>query len=638
MNRSTGIARWVFSFLWVCPIFGRAFTTIHPEEASATIYNDSFQKETVFSKGQSMTVGDFNGDGKEDVAVLMEVSSAVRSVEIFFGPFPSRDRYSTLPHETLSLEGPGLSIGLPSERMADLNKDGRDDLAVYRYDSVSKISRVQIVFGEPTPAGSSVAKSLDQAGGLTILGPPGAAFGKDVIVGDFDGNGTNDFAVVLTSVPSSVYFILGGAGLFSGTVDLSVLNPFVRLAVEGYVKNPVVGNFDGDCCDDLALGDGRDSEERVSIFFGQKPFPSPGGTALVPDVQIIGMYNDFAGLQQFIIPLAAGDMTGDHKDELLIEGLSSGSPHWLLAGSDLSSRRPLLRQEAGFPESIPFYPISFDSPSGLWKFAFVDFDGDGAADLFSFFLTGMGGLLTTGVRPGGISLDQLGTTTLGWVGDFTAAVSGDFNGDGVSDCAAYENFGSLYPPYGALRFIYGFRPLAHPAIAVLRGPGDGLRVSLSLSVEGFPTEMVFSGDVSAEVRDKWIPYETKPEIQLTPEGVTKKIAVRFRNAVGRESDTVSTTVSIQVASSKIVAETNRLRPGGRVTFDCHVHSAGTLRADLYGPGGDKIVELANRPVEQGIYQVQWNGQNASGNRVARGVYFVLIEMDGETTRKEILVE
>jgi hypothetical protein len=52
----------------------------------------------------------------------------------------------------------------------------------------------------------------------------------------------------------------------------------------------------------------------------------------------------------------------------------------------------------------------------------------------------------------------------------------------------------------------------------------------------------------------------------------------------------------------------------------------------------EVIELENRQAESGIYPIQWDGRNAHGNRVARGVYFLVIEADGERTKKEILVE
>ncbi len=623
--------------LWLCPIAARAVIVFQPDEANGTLFNDSFRGESIPNRGERMSVGDFNGDGLDDAAILVEVSSATRSIELFLAPFDKESGFLSKAHSTLFLDGPGLIIDLPSIKMADLNGDGRDDLAVYRFDAIANISQIQIVFGEKNlPA----AKDLDQGeASLKIVGVSGDYFGNKMAAGDFNGDGADDYALLSSSETSShVYFVLGGGSLPAGAVDLSIHNPFPRLSVEGYVDSLVTGNFNGDPRDDLAMGSFRKLGKAISVFWGPSSFPAAGGADLTTNVQIIGRYSDLSEVQNFIEPISAGDITGDHRDELVVRGLSSQYPQWIVNGSDLSFGRPILRQQTGFPESVVFYPVPGETTTFGWNSIFADFDNDGAKDLFSFYPIDVGGLLTTDVHPGGIPLNSLGFSSVGWVGDFSLFGLGDFNGDGFQDLVAYENFNSIYAPYGALRFLYGFRPLKNPRITALAELADSLRVMVSLSVEGNPAEMFFSGDVTPEFKDKWVPFRPTEQVVLTPGGGTKTIRVRFKNAVGRESDTVETVVTVVVKNPQVFTETNRLRPGRTVSFDCHVLNEGTLRVLVYGPKGEEVKELENRPVESGIYPVQWDGRNSHGNPVARGVYYLLIEADGERTKKEILVE
>jgi hypothetical protein len=63
------------------------------------------------------------------------------------------------------------------------------------------------------------------------------------------------------------------------------------------------------------------------------------------------------------------------------------------------------------------------------------------------------------------------------------------------------------------------------------------------------------------------------------------VRVRFRNAVGRESETVETAVTVRVEETRVLTETNRLRPGGMVSFALPPSNAGGMRARVYGRQG-----------------------------------------------------
>ncbi len=402
----------------------------------------------------------------------------------------------------------------------------------------------------------------------------------------------------------------------------------------------MTGDFNGDKKTDFAFSppeDGLDGFWReVNIVFGRGSLPSPpspGGLAV--DVRILGNSDCyFAGM-------AAGDTTGDGQAELFLQQIqgSQGGTLWALDGADISGGNSLLLQSTGQPNSVAFHSVGIGALSAPAPMVAADFDGDGADDFFPVLQNRRtSGFLTSAVHPGGISLSAIGSPAMEWVGMYESVGAGDLNGDSFKDLVVYEPFFSIYPPYGALRVFFGFRPLTNPSISAMSIETVNPRVSLVLGVDGNPTEMSLSGDITNDFKDKWIPYKAIHEVLLSPKEETKTVAVIFRNAVGRTSHPAQTTVDFEAKGNIVVTETNRLRPGGEVSFDCHVMTSGSLRARIFNSAGMEIRDLENRMVEPGIYSLFWNGQNALGNRVGRGVYYLAIEANGERTQKEILVE
>ena len=56
--------------------------------------------------------------------------------------------------------------------------------------------------------------------------------------------------------------------------------------------------------------------------------------------------------------------------------------------------------------------------------------------------------------------------------------------------------------------------------------------------------------------------------------------------------------------------------------------------------GRKVADLIDGPLDQGGHQIEWDGRNGQGDRVATGVYFYRLQATGKRflTRKMVLLK
>jgi hypothetical protein len=191
-----------------------------------------FAPKTDFATGNlpySVTTGDFNGDGKLDLAVANSNDSTVSILlGTGTGSFGAKTDFATgtLPYSVTT---------------GDFNGDGKLDLAVGNYNGGS----VSILLG--TGTGSFGAKT-DFGTGLAPYA---------VTTGDFNGDGKTDLAVANSS-SSSVSILLGtGTGSFGAKTDFGLGSSPVKVTT---------GDFNGDGKTDLVAADYVDA--TVSVLLG----------------------------------------------------------------------------------------------------------------------------------------------------------------------------------------------------------------------------------------------------------------------------------------------------------------------------------------------------------------------------------
>jgi len=171
--------------------------------------------ETGDQFGRVLTVGDFNGDGKDDLAVgipFEDLGSNARddagAVQVFFG-IPSPDvlvatsgslfiSQASLPGENIEagdLFGWALAAG-------DFDSDGRDDLAIgspgeaVSSNTISDAGLVSVLYGSSSgPSFTRLQEWTQDSSGVPDSAEPGDQFGYALSAWDYNFDGRSDLAI-----------------------------------------------------------------------------------------------------------------------------------------------------------------------------------------------------------------------------------------------------------------------------------------------------------------------------------------------------------------------------------------------------------------------------------------------------------
>ena len=296
-------------------------------------------------------IGDFNGDGFNDIAVgaggTPVANGTVGSVFIVFGTDAGFDPTISL----LALDGtdgfrinrdasmPDGRFGTSLNALGDINNDGFDDVAISAPSSGTDPRELRILYGTSDPV--APVETLGAAGELdnfVIERNDGqTAFSQAFALGDINNDGIDDFAVPVSAeeqflgsgqVEEQVYVYYGNTTKYSGTIDIAGLNGTNGFVMDGSnlghrfgytIKS--IGDFNGDGIDDFYVGAPISNKGSAYIFYGQN-----GNFPAVFDPESIDGTNGFRLLEFDLSESAvlgfnagpAGDQNNDGFDDVTI--------------------------------------------------------------------------------------------------------------------------------------------------------------------------------------------------------------------------------------------------------------------------------------------------------------------------------
>ncbi len=361
------------------------------------------------SATKSVAVGDIDGDGKTDLAI---VNGGNNTVSVLRNTGSSGlVNFATKVDFTTGINPWSVAIG-------DIDGDSKPDMVIANYNS----NTVSILRNTASIGVLSFALKVDFTSGIHP---------KSVTIGDIDGDGKPD--LVIANDSSNSVSVLRNTGS-SGFINFA---PKVDFATGSFPSSVAIGDIDGDEKPDLAIP--NDSSNTVSVL---RNISISGTVSFAIKV-------DFGtGTQP--TSLALGDINGDGRLDLAIANRSSNT---------ISVLRNISTSGV-----LSFAPkVDFATGSSPRFVAIGDMDGDGKSDLA---ITNQGSNTISILRNTSNNATVSFTTKVDFITNTqpnTLAI-GDIDGDGKPDLAIenggntvslYRNNPQIFPPS-----ITSFAPLS----------------------------------------------------------------------------------------------------------------------------------------------------------------------------------
>jgi len=367
----------------------------------------------------AFAAGDFNGDGRSDLAVLNLTDG---NVTVFLSNSDGTLRKPvTYP----------IGVNPSSIAVADINGDGKLDIVVANNGDpkISEFGDVGVLLGN----GNGTFRKAIHAN----VGP---IHPVKLVVADFNGDGKPDIAL-LTTRPAVLRILLGKG---DGTFRLAA-----KYLLAKHFASYLVADFNNDGKEDLAILDGGDCGKcgavTVLLGNGNGTFQSGIVTDLSPynsTVMVAGDFNNderedlLVGSGQFLAgngdgtfsivdenfgfeSAAVGDLNGDGKLDLV--AAAGGETETMLGNGDGTFQSP----------------ISYDVGPGPVAVGTFDLNGDGKLDAITL-TTDQGGDIGVALGNGDGTLQAARRAGIG--GPFPT-IAADFNNDGKADLAVTEGGG-----------------------------------------------------------------------------------------------------------------------------------------------------------------------------------------------------